>query len=162
MSIELVRVDNRLIHGQVVEAWVPHVKADRIVVADDESAADPLKRSILELATPQSLALEVMSLADAAANFEKWEREESHVMVLFSGPLQALSAYRAGFAFRSLNVGNVHYAEGKTRVSSSVCCNAAEIEALRTMAREGVAVELRAVPRDSSRRISPESDAKSA
>ena len=47
MSVDLVRIDNRLIHGQVIEAWVPHVHATRIVVVDDQVASDPLQLAIL-------------------------------------------------------------------------------------------------------------------
>ncbi len=48
--ISLVRVDNRLIHGQVVEAWLPHLKVSRVVVADDEAASSPLVRAAMSLA----------------------------------------------------------------------------------------------------------------
>ncbi|HEX8536183.1 MAG TPA: PTS sugar transporter subunit IIB, partial [Cystobacter sp.] len=48
--ISLVRVDNRLFHGQVVEAWLPHLKVSRVIVADDEAAASPLVRAAMALA----------------------------------------------------------------------------------------------------------------
>ncbi len=151
MSIDLVRVDNRLIHGQVVEAWVPYVKADRIIVVDDESANDSLKRSILELATPADIRLDVVTVAEMVRLYATQEFEKDHVLVLFAGPCQAFAAFKAGFSFKTLNVGNVHFAQGKMRMTSSVCVDQEEMNVLRELARHGVVVELRSVPRETSR-----------
>jgi mannose/fructose/N-acetylgalactosamine-specific phosphotransferase system component IIB len=152
MSVELVRIDNRLIHGQVIEAWVPFTKADHIVVVDDHVAQDDLKRSILELATPGHIRLDICSVPEAVDLYRNGFTG-SHVIVLFAGPKEAFAAFEAGFRFDHLNVGNVHYAEGKTRVTQSVCCNAEELHLLRLLARSGVDVEIKALPRESGRRI---------
>lgn len=156
MSIDLVRVDNRLIHGQVLEAWVPHVRANRIVVVDDDAADDPLKRSILELATPREIRLDVVTLAQAVEMYRANAFETAHAIVLFSGPCQAYAAYKAGFRFDTLNIGNVHFATGKTRVSPSVCVDQEEFGVLRAMAQSGVRIEVRAVPRENCRFITAE------
>ena len=58
--IALLRVDNRLVHGQVLEAWVPRLGARRIVVVDDEAAANPLALAAVTLAVPGELAAEVL------------------------------------------------------------------------------------------------------
>ncbi len=157
MSIDLVRVDNRLIHGQILEAWVPFVHADHIVVVDNEAATDDLKRSILELATPSNIKLEIVTIQDAIRMYNEGQFA-GRCIVLFSGPCQAYEAYLAGFAFQSLNVGNVHFATGKTRVSRSVCVNREEMDVLQELARLGVEVELRAVPREASKRIGPDGE----
>ena len=60
--ISLVRVDNRLIHGQVVEAWLPHLKVARVVVADDEAAHSPLIRAAMGLAVPAELEVHIHPL----------------------------------------------------------------------------------------------------
>jgi mannose/fructose/N-acetylgalactosamine-specific phosphotransferase system component IIB len=153
MSIDLVRIDNRLVHGQVIEAWVPFTQADRIVVVDDDVAQDPLKRSILELATPQSIRLDICSVEQAVELYRSGTFEDTHTIILFANPQEAYHAFLAGFAFDTLNVGNLHYAVGKQRVSPSVCCNEEELEILRGFARRGVVVEVRALPRESSRTI---------
>lgn len=153
MSLDLVRVDNRLIHGQIIEAWVPYVKAERIVVVDDATAADPLQRSILELATPGDIRLDVVTIAEAVRLQQAQAFEQSHCIVLFAGPCQAYNAFMAGFRFTALNIGNVHFAQGKTRVSPSVCCDAEELSVLRALVKAGVEVEVRAVPREARKQI---------
>lgn len=159
MSLDLVRIDNRLIHGQVLEAWVPFVHARRIVVVDDAAAKDPLQRSILELATPRDIRLDVVSIDDAVAMFRSCAFDEGHCVVLFAGPCEAYAAYQRGFHFVNLNVGNVHFATGKMRVSPSVCVDVDELHVLRELARAGVRVEVRAVPRESSKLITADGDA---
>ena len=61
----LVRVDCRLIHGQIIEAWVPFTRADTLLVANDDAASDTLQRSIMEMAVPPRLKVEVLGVADA-------------------------------------------------------------------------------------------------
>ena len=61
--ISLVRVDNRLIHGQVVEAWLPHLKVSRVVVADDEAASSPLVRAAMALAVQSAIEVQILPLA---------------------------------------------------------------------------------------------------
>ena len=61
--ITLVRVDNRLIHGQVVEAWLPHLKVSRVVVADDEAASSPLIRAAMALAVQSAIEVQILPLA---------------------------------------------------------------------------------------------------
>lgn len=153
MSVDLVRIDNRLVHGQVIEAWVPYIRATRIVVIDDEVADDPLKRSIVELAMPRELPLDVLHIREAPLLLSDAKYQNARVIVLFTGPREALAAYEAGFHFSALNVGNMHYAQGKARMSPSVCCTREELEILRGFARNGVAVEIRAVPKEAARRI---------
>jgi PTS system mannose-specific IIB component len=162
MSIDLVRVDNRLIHGQVLEAWVPFVHARRIVVVDDAAAGDPLQRSILELATPREIRLEIVSIDEAVGMFNHQSFDDGHCLVLFAGPCEAYQAYQRGFRFGALNVGNVHFAAGKTRVSQSVCCDAEELSVLRALAKAGVQVEVRSVPRDASKFITADGDGPAA
>ncbi len=158
MSVDLVRIDNRLIHGQVIEAWVPHVHADHIVVVDDDVAVDPLQRSILELATPSNIQLDICTVDQAVRMYREGSFSRTHTIVLFANPQEAFAAFDAGFGFSVLNVGNLHYAEGKKRVTQSVCCNREEMSILRRFAQSGVTVEIRAVPRDQVRHIPPDAD----
>src|SRR5438874_13572281 len=66
MAVVLVRVDQRLLHGQVVEGWVPFLKADAVVIADDRAAADPISRIAMTSACPAKVRLEVLAVRAAA------------------------------------------------------------------------------------------------
>jgi PTS system mannose-specific IIB component len=142
--ITLVRVDNRLIHGQVVEAWLPHLKVSRIVVADDEAASSPLIRAAMALAVQS--AIEVLIQPLAQVDFAALSRDGVRTLVLLRDVAAVPFARAHGLALEHLNLGNVHFGTVRRQVSPSVFLAEAELQALQGLAREGVRVEARAVP----------------
>jgi mannose/fructose/N-acetylgalactosamine-specific phosphotransferase system component IIB len=142
--ISLVRVDNRLIHGQVVEAWLPHLKVGRVAVADDEAAHNPLIRAAMGLAVQPSV--EVMIHPLRSFNFERISRDQVKTLVLVRDVKDALEAKQRGLRLTHLNLGNVHFATGRRQVSASVFLSPEEMNQLRLLAEEGVAVDARGVP----------------
>jgi len=146
--IAFVRVDNRLIHGQVVEAWLPELKVGRILVADDGAAANALTRAAMGLAVPPQVKVDIapMATADFASAMSSPER----VLVLVRDVEGALRARERGLAVTTLNLGNVHFTPGRFQVSASVFLSPSELVALRGLAASGAAIEVRAVPREKS------------
>ena len=65
MEITVIRIDDRLIHGQIITKWIAEARAEQILVVDEKSAADPMLRMILALAVPSGIHLEVLSQEDA-------------------------------------------------------------------------------------------------
>lgn len=148
MSIVLVRVDQRLLHGQVVEGWVPFLKADGLVVADDRAASDPISTIALTAACPAKVKLSVLALQDAAAAAAKGALPGARTLVLVGSIAALEKIWGAGFRADHVNVGNVPIAEGRARVTPSVALSPAEVKALDRIAQDGVDVEVRAVPRE--------------
>ena len=142
--ISLVRVDNRLIHGQVVEAWLPHLKVGRVAVADDEAAHNPLIRAAMGLAVQPSV--EVMIHPLRSFNFERISRDDVKTVVLVRDVKDAVEAKRRGLRMTQLNLGNVHFATGRKQVSPSVFLSPEEMNQLRLLVAEGVGVDARGVP----------------
>jgi PTS system mannose-specific IIB component len=142
--ITLVRVDNRLIHGQVVEAWLPHLKVSRVVVADDEAASSPLVRAAMALAVQS--AIEVLILPLAQVDFAKLSQDAVRTLVLLREVAGVPFAQAHGLKVEQLNLGNVHFGTGRRQVSPSVFLAEAELEELQRLADAGVRVEARAVP----------------
>jgi len=147
--IALVRVDNRLLHGQILEAWVPRLKARRIVVADGVAAASPLARAAMTLCLPPDLPAEV--LPPGEVDFAALAAAPEPVLVLFRevGDVARAAAGRLTPAIaRTVNVGNVHYAAGRRPVTPSVFLTGEELGQLEALARAGFEVEARAIPSD--------------
>jgi PTS system mannose-specific IIB component len=142
--ISLVRVDNRLIHGQVVEAWLPHLKVARVVVADDEAASSPLVRAAMALAVQSSIEVQIQPLAQV--DFAAVSRDPVRTLVLFRDVAAVPFAREHGLKVDHLNLGNVHFGSGRRQVSPSVFLAEPELQALQKLAGEGVRVEARAVP----------------
>ena len=143
----LVRIDNRLVHGQVLEAWVPALRVKALLVADDEAAADPFAQAAMGLALGDGLSLEVLTLADAAARLGPGgPGAAAHTLVLLREVESAVALTRAGVVLPRLNLGNVHFRAGRKAVSPTVYLDDAELQALEALGRTGCEIEVRAVP----------------
>lgn len=143
--IALVRVDNRLIHGQVVSTWIPHLKVDKVVVVDDEAASSPLIQAAMSMAVPPHLDVAIVPRSQADLRALSAARER--VLVLVRDVANAESVIDQ-VAIPDLNLGNVHFGEGRKPVSPSVFLSDGEVEALGRIAARGTEVEARAVPSD--------------
>jgi PTS system mannose-specific IIB component len=142
--ISFLRVDNRLIHGQVVEAWLPYLKVARVVVADDEAAESPLVRAAMGLAVDGSVEVQISRLRDV--DFPRLS-DDTHKTLLLVRDVQAiLDAQGRGLKVGHVNLGNVHYATGRKQVSPSVFLNQDEVKALEGLAQTGAQIEIRGVP----------------
>jgi len=148
MSLVLTRIDSRLIHGQVLEAWVPHVQADCIVVANEEVAQTPLQRMIMQAAVPSSIKLMIGTLEEAAVFLDSAEADRRRVLLLFASSFDALRARQLGIGYVKLNLGNMHTAEGKNRYSCTIALDQGDIDNLRQVAACGVTIVSQCIPAD--------------
>lgn len=153
MGLTLVRVDDRLIHGQVVAVWLKERDAKRIIVVDDPTAADAFLREVLELAAPRGVEVEVHDVESGAARLKSAARDAEPAFVLLRSPLSALRLRRAGVQFDVLNVGGLGAGPGRRRIHRTISASPEEIEALQELERLGTRVELQAVPSDSAVRL---------
>ncbi len=148
--ITLVRVDNRLLHGQILEAWVPRLKVDQVVVADGEAAASPLAQAAMTLCVPPELPVRIAP--PEAIDFAALARGAPRVLVLVRDPAGLQAARAAGLTpalARTVNLGNVHFGPGRRPVTPSVFLSEPELATLRQAAADGFEIEARAVPSES-------------
>jgi len=144
--ISLVRVDNRLIHGQVVEAWVPRLRATRMVVADDEAFESPLIRAAMGLAVPSSVEARIQPLSEV--DYPALSEDPSRTLLLFRDLSGVFAAREKGLRLSHLNLGNIHYGPGRRKVSASVFLTQEELAQIKLLVDQGVEVEARGVPTD--------------
>lgn len=144
--IVLTRIDNRLIHGQVIEAWLPYLGIKRLVVVDDAAAADPLTRAAIGLAVPQGI--EVRLLPMGGADFAALQRDAVRTLVLVREVAHAVTARERGLPSGPLNVGNVHAGPARAAISRSVFLSEAERQQLLGLAASGMTISVQAVPTD--------------
>jgi len=152
MDITLVRVDNRLIHGQILEAWVPFTRAACIMVVDDEVAGDFFRETVIRMAVPRAVEVIVSGIQEFSRDYRYATGQGKKAIVLFSTIADACQAFSAGFKFTKLNLGNVHHDQSeseKIRCSSCVFLDGNDIKCvLNLMDAEGVQVELRRIPQE--------------
>ena len=146
MKITTFRIDDRLIHGQVVTAWIAHSDAKQILVADDAAAKDALQQSLLKMATPKKVDLKIMSLEDANQLIQN-DESDTKTLLLVRGPKQALYLIDSCSDVKSINVGNINMKKGKRKILGNCWLNEEEEKDIRLLA-EKVEVEVRAVPNE--------------
>jgi len=146
----LVRVDDRLLHGQVALNWVKALNPERIVIADDALARDPLGRAAIEAAAPPDVALRVGTIHQAAAMLENTASAPGRTIVLLRDPAGARALHDAGVAYPRLNLGALGWAPRRARIGPQVYVSREEWEALQSLVQAGVDVTIQALPSDAA------------
>lgn len=152
MNITVFRIDDRLIHGQIVTAWIAYADAKQIVVADDKAAKDSFQQTLLKMATPDNIELKILSIEEAK-NYIKNDTEEKKTLLLVRGPKQAIEIIDANESLRTINVGNLNMKKGKTKVLGNMWVDESEVLALKELDEKGVKLEVRVVPNDRSQDV---------
>lgn len=152
MKVSVFRIDDRLIHGQVITAWIAYADAKTIVVADDKAVKDEFQQSLLRMATPDSINLKIFSVDDAISYLDS-EKNDGKVLLLVRGPEQALKFIRAGLTDQVINVGNMNMKKGKTKVLGNMWVFPEDVENIKSIYDQGVKMEVRAVPNERSQDV---------
>ena len=142
------RVDNRLVHGQIIEAWLPFTGVKNLIVANDALAQDLLRQQIMLLAVPQRVRTHFVPVAGVEQTMAACEGD---AFVLLENCHDAGALAEAGVPIPVLNVGNLHHSEGKRQLLPHVAVDAAEEALLLRLAEQGVQLDFRSVPNETVR-----------
>ena len=146
MGVLLYRVDDRLIHGQVVVGWGRYLKVNSILVCSDRVAEDELARTMMEMGAPADVKVEVLRLREAAAALGNNAFAKRAAIVLFETPADALRLLELDVAIKKLNVGGMHFRPGKRQIMEGVSVDRGDCEALYELASRGVDIYVQMVP----------------
>jgi len=145
VTLVLARVDDRLVHGQVVLAWAGTLKASRLLVADDGAAEATWERQLMQ-ASAGDLEVDVFPVAETAARLAAESTKSGAAILLFRSPQSALAAVLAGAAIDELNLGGLHHAPGREPVLDYLYLNDSDRDVLRRLAERGVRLSARDLP----------------
>lgn len=147
-NIVNVRMDERLIHGQVAGIWAPSLHTQRIIVINDEAAADSLQKSSLRMAAPTSMRLSVLPVESAAKNIRSGKYGKQRLFLVFKNPTDVLRYLKAGGKLTHVNVGNMSYKEGSKDITKSIKVLEEEIDVFESIAAMDINVTAQLVPND--------------
>lgn len=145
MQINFVRIDDRLIHGQVATVWVKETKCNKIIACSDEVAQDKLRKTLLLQVAPADIKAYVVSIDKAIEAYKNPKYKDFKSMFLFTNPTDVLRAIEGGVDIKSVNVGGMCYKEGKTQITGAVSVDEKDIEAFRKLHELGVELEVRQI-----------------
>ena len=144
--IKLVRVDERLVHGQVAFAWTNSLAADCIFVVNDAVSKDKLRATSLKLAAPAGVKFVAKSVDDAIAALQSGKTDKYKLFIVVDNTADALRLVKGVEAVEHINLGNLKVKEGTTTWTNSVSVTAEDISNIKEMMNAGVEVECRSVP----------------
>ena len=144
MALVGFRIDDRLLHGQVVENWIEALRPRRVVVANDAAASDPILPELYRAALPPGVAVELRSLVEAPAAIRA---AQDPLLVLVGSPADALALVMNGVLVERIVVGGLHHAPGREKLLEFVYLGAPDRAALVELSERGVALVAQDVPR---------------
>ena len=148
MSIIHVRIDERLIHGQVATVWTNSLGCNRIMVINDEACNSETQKYVLKLATPPSVSLSVLTIEKAVTRIKEGKYDNDKVFVIFKNPKDCVRIMEKGIEIPFINVGNMSTKDGTTSVKKSVNVSKEDVEAFRKLNSLGVKITARMIPNE--------------
>lgn len=146
-NIVLARIDDRLIHGQVMTAWVQHTGGNEIVIADDKVAKDPFLCAVITGAVPKHLKAQAMTLKDAAAYLkEKEDDQEKKFIILTKGPDAYLELIQSGVNIQEINLGGMGSRQGRTKLYKNISAGQDERDMFQELTEKNVHIYIQVVP----------------
>lgn len=151
-NILLTRIDNRLIHGQVATQWTGSVGANLLLVANDDVAGNPMRQGLMDMAAPASAQTRYFTLQKTIDIIHK-ANDKQLIFIICETPSDVLTLVEGGVPIKKVNIGNMHMAEGKRQVATSVAVDDKDVAAFKRLQELGVELEIRRVPQEGTEPI---------
>ena len=129
--IRQMRIDNRLIHGEIVALWIPNLGADTLVIADTAYASNQIMKMSALLAKPKNCDFEILTIDDAISFLSDPANEKRKILVICGTTDNALTLVKNCEDIKDVNVGGAAHAEGKKQVSMRVYLDEKDVENLK-------------------------------
>ena len=146
MSIIHVRIDERLIHGQVATMWINTLQATRIMVVDDAASEDDIVKMTLKLATPHGVSLSVLNVDKAASRIKEGAYDNQKVFMVVKSPTTLVRLVNLGVQIDEVNVGNIYDKKDKIQIASSIYVSQEMIDAFYELSDKEVHLVKQLVP----------------
>ena len=149
MEISFVRIDDRLIHGQVATVWAKDSGCNRIMACSDEVAKDDLRKQLLIQVSPPGIKAYVLPIEKAIEAYKDPKYDSFKTLFLFTNPTDIVRMVEGGVDIKSVNVGGMCYKEGTKQITNALCMSKADIEAFKKRNELGIELEARKLVKDS-------------
>ena len=156
IKYSLIRIDSRLLHGQVATSWTKTVKPDRIIVVSDSVAKDKLRKNMIMQAAPPGVHANVVPIKKMVEVSKDPRFGDTHALVLFETPEDILKAVNAGLDLKgkTINVGSMAHKVGKVAVTKAVSLDQTDIDTYKELTKDGLKFDVKMLPSSSSDDIS--------
>jgi len=140
------RIDDRLIHGQVIMGWCSRLPINLLIVCDDEIATNEWERNLLLMAVPPNFKVEVLGIDDTFKQSKKWGSQYKKVLVLLKSPEKLKDLITTGIEIKKVNVGGIHFQKDRKEYLSYLFLSQEEIEIFKDLMNKGIYFECQDLP----------------
>ena len=144
-NIVLTRIDNRLIHGQVAKQWCGVIGANLILVANDEVAGNTLRQGLMDMAAPSYAQTRYWTIEKTINTIHK-ASDAQKIFIVCDNPTDVLALVEGGVPIKKVNIGNMHMADGKRQVATTVAVDDKDVAAFKRLQELGVELFIQRVP----------------
>ena len=149
MGIVLARIDDRLIHGQVMTSWLNYTGAGKIVVIDDATAKDSFLSMIIKTLVPANIKTEVTTLEKSVEVVAALPKNEK-VILLSKTPEAYVNLVKNGIALEKINIGGMGARPGRKTLYRNISASEEEMNQLKELTELGLAVDIQMVAEDTA------------
>ena len=146
----LVRIDTRLLHGQVSTNWVRAVNPNRIIVVSDKVAQDEMRKTLIQQAAPSGIRTHTIPVSKLAEIDDDPRFGATRALILFESPQEVLEAVELGVEFEHINIGSMAHSQGKTMINNSISVDEEDVQTLQALEEHGITFDVKKLPGDSS------------
>lgn len=146
--IKLLRIDHRLLHGQVAFSWTKFLESDCILIANDSLMEDNLKMSAMRMAKPSGVKLVMKSIDDSIAALKSGITDKYKLFIIVESVEDANRIVKGYDAIKSINIGGMKARDDRKQISKAVFVSDEDIHMLREIHEAGIDLEIRLVPSD--------------
>ncbi|RAX00377.1 PTS N-acetylgalactosamine transporter subunit IIB [Photorhabdus sp. S8-52] len=144
-NILMTRIDNRLVHGQVGVTWTNSLGANLVLVANDHVASDLMQQNLMDMVVSDGVQTRYFTLQKTIDVIHK-AAERQKIFIVCKTPQDVLTLVKGGVPIRFVNVGNMHFAEGKRQIHKTVSVDDSDVVVFRELEQLGITCEIRRVP----------------
>ncbi|MBS5002371.1 PTS system mannose/fructose/N-acetylgalactosamine-transporter subunit IIB [Holdemania filiformis] len=153
LSIEEIRIDDRLIHGQVCGFWIPYFSITRILIVDEEIGNDPIRKTALKIGCPPNVGLSILDSKTAADKLNRNLDKKDKVLILSRSPQPLLSLYNYGYVFHRITIGNLSQKENSIPICKTVYADPSDFNAFNQLAERGIHLISRMIPSEPEQEV---------
>lgn len=147
-NVALLRIDDRLVHGQVVTKWIQDSGANTIIIVDDVLATNSYLSNVYKLAAPKGVDVIIHSVEDFCAKEQSGDFDDLKLLLLFKSVASLVKTFDLGFFTEKVQIGGLGASAGKKLVYRTIALSADEAKQLVAILNKGVEVYFQVVPDD--------------
>lgn len=147
MAIKFARIDDRLIHGQVVTTWIKQYEIEQVIIVNDIVANDQVQSTVMQIACPTGVKIVLLTVDGFIGAYNSSPIKRS-TMVLFTNPTDVDITLEAGVKIPFLNVGGMKFIKGKIQITKAVSVDETDKIAFKKILGRGIKIQIQMVPND--------------